>query len=74
MLTATLGPAIERLSTTFESEQAYLDFFRAHPALTADWNDDIAAYARYDLTGAPGTCARKSSPTPYVRTVTTSWP
>jgi pimeloyl-ACP methyl ester carboxylesterase len=53
-LTATLGPAIDRLSQTFESEQAYLDFFRAHPALTADWNDDIAAYVRYDLTGAPG--------------------
>jgi lipase len=53
-LTATLGPAIDRLSRTFESEQAYLDFFRAHPALTADWNDDIAAYARYDLTGPPG--------------------
>jgi lipase len=54
VLTATLGPAIARLSTTFDSEQAYLDFFRAHPALTADWNDDVAAYARYDLTGPPG--------------------
>ena len=53
-LTATLGPAIDRLSTTFESEQAYVDFFRSHPALTADWNDDIAAYVRYDLTGEPG--------------------
>lgn len=54
VLRATLGPAIERLSTTFASEQAYLDFFRAHPALAADWNDDIANYARYDLTGPPG--------------------
>jgi pimeloyl-ACP methyl ester carboxylesterase len=54
VLRATLGPAIERLSTTFVSEQAYLDFFRAHPALAADWNDDIANYARYDLTGSPG--------------------
>ena len=48
------GRRIDRLSKTFESEQAYLDFFRSHPALTADWNDDIADYARYDLTGAPG--------------------
>lgn len=54
VLTATLGPAIDRLSRTFASEQAYLDFFRAHPALAADWNDDIADYARYDLTGPPG--------------------
>lgn len=53
-LAATLGPALDRLSTTFESEQAYLDFFRAHPALTADWSDDVADYARYDLTGEPG--------------------
>lgn len=54
VLAATLGPALDRLSATFESEQAYLDFFRAHPALTADWNDDIANYARYDLSGEPG--------------------
>ena len=54
VLKATLGPALDRLSTTFESEHAYLDFFRSHPALTADWNDDIADYVRYDLTGAPG--------------------
>jgi pimeloyl-ACP methyl ester carboxylesterase len=73
MLTATLGPAIDRLSKTFESEQAYLDFFRAHPALTADWNDAIAAYARYDLTGPPGHLAQRSSPTRYVRTGATSW-
>jgi pimeloyl-ACP methyl ester carboxylesterase len=54
VLAATLGPAIDRLSKTFASEQAYLDFFHAHPALTADWNDDIANYARYDLTGPSG--------------------
>jgi pimeloyl-ACP methyl ester carboxylesterase len=53
-LAATLGPALHRLNMTFESEEAYLDFFRAHPALTAEWNDDIATYARYDLTGSPG--------------------
>jgi lipase len=54
VLAATLGPAIARLSATFASEQDYLDFFRAHPALAADWNDDVAAYVRYDLTGEPG--------------------
>jgi len=54
VLTATLGPAIDRLSKTFESEQAYLDFFHAHPALAADWNDDVANYVRYDLTGPAG--------------------
>jgi lipase len=54
VLAATLGTAIDRLSKTFESEQAYLEFFHAHPALAADWNDDVTNYVRYDLTGPAG--------------------
>jgi pimeloyl-ACP methyl ester carboxylesterase len=54
VLAATIGPALTRLQQTFASEQAYLDFFRAHPALADAWNDDIEAYVRYDLTGPPG--------------------
>jgi pimeloyl-ACP methyl ester carboxylesterase len=54
ILAATLGPAIARLSETYSSEQVYLDFFRAHPALAADWNEDIDAYVRYDATGPEG--------------------
>jgi pimeloyl-ACP methyl ester carboxylesterase len=50
-LSAVVGPAIARLAMTFESEQAYLDFFRAHPALSADWNDDLEEYVRYDAIG-----------------------
>jgi pimeloyl-ACP methyl ester carboxylesterase len=53
-LDATLGPAITRLGTTFPSTEAYLDFWRAHPALAAHWSPDVEAYARYDLTGEPG--------------------
>lgn len=48
VLAASLGPALARLSLTFESEQAYVDFFRAHPALGPHWNDDLEAYVRYD--------------------------
>src|SRR5206468_10477491 len=51
---ATLGPAIARLGRTFPSTEAYLDFWRAHPALAAHWSPDVEAYARYDLTGEPG--------------------
>ncbi|MGC1213321.1 MAG: alpha/beta hydrolase, partial [Micromonospora sp.] len=54
VLAATLGPALARLKDTFPSEEAYVDFFRAHPALAADWSDDMAAYVRYDATGEPG--------------------
>ena len=54
LLDASLGPAIERLGRTFPSTEAYLDFWRAHPALAAHWTPDVEAYARYDLTGEPG--------------------
>jgi pimeloyl-ACP methyl ester carboxylesterase len=53
-LDATLGPAIARLGQTFPSTEAYLDFWRAHPALAAHWTPDVEAYVRYDLTGEPG--------------------
>ncbi|MES2171940.1 MAG: alpha/beta hydrolase [Actinomycetota bacterium] len=49
-VTASLGPAAARLSMTFETPKAYLEFWRQHPALT-DWNDDIEQYALYDLDG-----------------------
>jgi lipase len=53
-LEATIGPAIARLRQTFASTEAYLDFWRAHPALADHWTPDVEAYARYDLTGEPG--------------------
>ena len=52
--TTTLGPAIARLGQTFPSTEAYLDFWRAHPALAEHWTPDVEAYVRYDLTGEPG--------------------
>jgi len=54
LLDATMGPAIARLGQAFPSTEAYLDFWRAHPALAGHWNPDIEAYVRYDLTGEPG--------------------
>lgn len=53
VLAAVLGPALDRLGQTFESRQAYQDFFRAHPAFAAGegWNDAMAAYVDYDLEG-----------------------
>ncbi|WP_128984571.1 alpha/beta hydrolase [Streptomyces roseicoloratus] len=58
VLAAGLGPALARLSTTYGSDEAYVDFFRAHPALGPHWNEHIEAYVRYDLTGPEG--ARRS--------------
>jgi pimeloyl-ACP methyl ester carboxylesterase len=51
VLDATLGPAIQRLELTFPSFGAYKDFWLRHPAFAGNWNDDIDAYVRYDVTG-----------------------
>ncbi|MBC9711475.1 alpha/beta hydrolase [Streptomyces sp. TRM66268-LWL] len=58
VLDATLGPAIARLAMTYPDDAAYVDFFRAHPALGPYWSEDIEAYVRYDLMGPAG--ARRS--------------
>lgn len=61
LIDVVLGPAVARLRQTFESVEAYLDFWRVHPALQEDWSDDIEAYLRYDLTGdAPALRSRVS--------------
>jgi pimeloyl-ACP methyl ester carboxylesterase len=53
LLAATLGPALERLRTTYASVDAYLDFYRRHPALGPFWDDTIDAYVRYDVLETP---------------------
>jgi lipase len=49
-----VGPALVRHAMPFVSVQAYLDFWRMHPAFTDAWNDDLEAFALHDLTGRPG--------------------
>ncbi|MEU9136715.1 alpha/beta fold hydrolase [Streptomyces sp. NPDC048404] len=58
VLDTTLGPALARLRMTYDTDAAYVDFFRAHPALGPHWNADIETYVRYDVTGPRG--ARRS--------------
>ena len=48
-LEAAVANVIMRLSITFSSEARYLEGWRAHPAFTGAWDEDIEAYARYDL-------------------------
>jgi lipase len=61
-LEAAIGPAIARLRQTFPSTEAYLDFWRAHPALADHWTADVEAYARYDLTGEAGSMRSRVVP------------
>ncbi|KAA9110652.1 alpha/beta hydrolase [Microbacterium rhizomatis] len=46
-----LGPTAERLAMRFASVDAYLDFWRAHPAFARDWSPALEAYLAYDLVG-----------------------
>ena len=52
---ASLGPGFERLSMSFPSAEAYQKFWQDHPAFreSGGWNDHVAAYIAYDLTGQP---------------------
>jgi lipase len=51
---AGLGPSLARLTQTYPSAEAYVDFWRAHPALAQAWTSDIERTVRYELTGEPG--------------------
>ncbi len=54
LLEQVLGPAMARLSTTFESKEAYYDFWRAHPAFqpVGAWQPVVEEYLDYDLAPA----------------------
>ena len=71
VLAATLGPALERLRTTYPSVEAYVDFFRAHPALGPLWDDTIEDYVRYDALETASACAHARSTRPSARTAGT---
>lgn len=46
-----IGPALKRLDMTFASLEAYLDYWRPHPALAADWCPEYERWVSYDLIG-----------------------
>ena len=49
LTSAILGPTAARLSMTFASPEAYLDFWRPHPAFAGAWTPALEQYFRYDL-------------------------
>lgn len=58
---ALLGPGYERLTRVFADGAEYESFWRGHPAFADAWNDDIAAYAAYDLVPAAVPGSRSGS-------------
>lgn len=49
VLSTTLGPALQRLREVYRDTDAYLDFYRAHPALGPHWSDLVEQYVRHDV-------------------------
>jgi lipase len=61
LMAASLGPAMQRLAASYPTPEAYVDFWRAHPAL-ANWTSDVEDYVRYDLAGEPGALRSRANP------------
>ena len=59
VLPFVLGPALERLSMTFDSKEAYRNYWRPHPAFNRGWSAEMDEYVDYDLrNGKPSTSAQ----------------
>jgi pimeloyl-ACP methyl ester carboxylesterase len=54
LIDVMVDAALEHARTTYASADEYVAAWRAHPAFADDWNDDVDAYARYELIGEPG--------------------
>jgi pimeloyl-ACP methyl ester carboxylesterase len=61
VLEAVVGPAMARLGQVFATRHDYLDFWRAHPAVSEDWNDYVEVYLDYDLEPVSGGFRSKAS-------------
>jgi lipase len=53
LILAVIGPAMSRLDMTFESREAYREFWRKHPAISGSWSAYVERYLDYDLVGEP---------------------
>jgi pimeloyl-ACP methyl ester carboxylesterase len=69
MLDAAVANAVMRLGITFATVDQYVQGWRAHPAFAHAWDEDIEAYARYDLV-EDGRVARCAASAAAVRTDT----
>jgi pimeloyl-ACP methyl ester carboxylesterase len=63
MLDAAIANAVMRLGITFATVDQYVQGWRAHPAFAHAWDEDIEAYARYDLVedGRVARCAASAA-------------
>lgn len=51
LLPYVLGPALARLDMTFESREAYRNYWKSQPAFSRGWNSALDEYVDFDLRG-----------------------
>lgn len=51
VLPLVLGPALARLAMSFASQEAYIDYWRAHPAFESGISTEMVNYIKHDLVG-----------------------
>jgi lipase len=49
IIQAMVGPSLARLNMVFDGEEAFFDYWKAHPALEHHWDDSMRAALRYEL-------------------------
>ena len=51
VISIVLGPALARLAMTFESKEAYRNYWRPQPAFAKGWSPEMDEYVDFDLRG-----------------------
>jgi lipase len=49
IIQAMVGPSLARLDMVFETEEAFFDYWKAHPAVEPYWDDSMRAALGYEL-------------------------
>lgn len=62
VLPLVLGPALARLAMKFESTDAYVDYWRAHPAFAAGITPEMINYIHHDLVGTAPELSPSTNP------------
>jgi pimeloyl-ACP methyl ester carboxylesterase len=57
-----LGPALARLAMTFESKEAYREYWKPQPAFNRGWSSSMDEYADYDLRGEAPALRPRTNP------------
>lgn len=55
IIEAVVGPSLARLELDFPDEDAFVDYWKAHPALEKHWDDEMRPALAYELVGSDGT-------------------